>query len=144
MVRRSIVCIEFPSERLTQLAFFSIFVLYIFSLVPNNFPSTFAFVIDLVPPKITPFTFGGEPMNYDETVSVTCTVSGGDSPINFMWKFNRAPIEPYLEVLTEKRGKRINVLMIESLKAKHAGNYTCVAANAAGVAEHASELIVNG
>lgn len=83
-------------------------------------------------------------MNYDETVSVTCTVSGGDLPINFMWKFNRAPIEPYLEILTEKRGKRINVLMIESLKAKHAGTYTCMAANAAGVFQHTSELIVNG
>lgn len=83
-------------------------------------------------------------MNYDETVSVTCTVSGGDLPIKFMWKLNRAPIEPYLEILTEKRGKRINVLMIESLKAKHAGNYTCVAENAAGVVEHSSALIVNG
>lgn len=83
-------------------------------------------------------------MNYDETVSVTCTVSGGDLPMSSIWKFNGAPIEPYLGVLTEKRGKRINVLMIESLKARHAGTYTCMAENAAGVVEHASKLIVNG
>lgn len=83
-------------------------------------------------------------MNNDETVSVTCTVSGGDLPIDFMWKFNHAIIEPHLEILTEKRGKRINVLMIESLKAEHAGTYTCVAANEAGVVEHTSELVVNG
>lgn len=83
-------------------------------------------------------------MNYDETVSVTCTVSGGDLPIIFTWKFNGAPIESYLEILTEKRGKRINVLMIESLKAKHAGNYTCMAANAASAVEHTAELNVNG
>lgn len=98
----------------------------------------------LVPPKIAPFSFGDEPMNYDETVSVTCTVSGGDLPINFIWLLNRVPLEPYLEVLTEKRGKRINVLMIESLKAKHAGNYTCLASNEAGSVEYTSELIVNG
>lgn len=83
-------------------------------------------------------------MNYDETVSVTCTVSGGDLPINFIWLLNRMPIEPYLEVLTEKRGKRINVLMIESLKAKHAGNYTCRAENDAASVEYSAELNVNG
>lgn len=83
-------------------------------------------------------------MNTEETVSVTCTVSGGDLPINFMWLLNRMPIERDLEVLTEKRGKRINVLMIDSLQAKHAGNYTCRAENFAASAEHTSELIVNG
>lgn len=83
-------------------------------------------------------------MNYGDTVSVTCTVSGGDLPIHFIWKLNYVPIESYFEILTEKRGKRINVLMIESLKAKHAGNYTCAAANAAGVVEYTSQLIVNG
>lgn len=63
-------------------------------------------------------------MNYDETVSVTCTVSGGDLPVNFIWLLNRVPIEPRQEILTEKRGKRISVLMIDSLKASHMGNYT--------------------
>lgn len=83
-------------------------------------------------------------MNYDETVSVTCTVSGGDLPINFLWMLNRAPIEPSMDILTEKRGKRISVLMIDSLKAKHAGNYTCAAENGAGSVEYNSALIVNG
>lgn len=98
----------------------------------------------LVPPKITPFTFGEDPMNYDEPVSISCTISGGDMPINVMWMLNRSPIEQNSDILTEKRGKRINVLIIESVKAKHAGNYTCLAENAAGVAEHTSQLIVNG
>lgn len=83
-------------------------------------------------------------MNYGETVSVTCTVSGGDLPINFIWLLNRVPIEPYQDILTEKRGKRISVLMIESVKATHNGNYTCLAENSAGAVEYTSPLIVNG
>lgn len=83
-------------------------------------------------------------MNYDETVSVTCTVSGGDLPINFIWLLNRVPIEPHQEILIEKRGKRISALTIESLKAIHRGNITCLAENPAGSVEYTSELKVNG
>lgn len=97
-----------------------------------------------MPPKIVPFSFGIEPMNTYETVSATCTISGGDTPINIIWLLNRAPIEPYFEISTEKRGKRVNVLLIESLQAKHAGNYTCRAENNAGSVEHSAELVVIG
>lgn len=114
--------------------------------VTNKFPfcANFESIMFPVPPRITPFSFGDEPMNYDEPVTISCTISGGDLPINVLWMLNRAPIEPYLEISTEKRGKRIYVLTIDSVKAKHAGNYTCLAENAAGVVEHNSELIVNG
>lgn len=65
-------------------------------------------------------------------------------PITVMWMLNRSPIESNLNIVTEKRGKRINVLIIESVAAEHAGNYTCSAENAAGITEHTSHLIVNG
>lgn len=84
-----------------------------------------------------------EALNYDETVSATCTV-GGDLPLHFIWLLNRVPIEPNQEILMEKRGKRISVLMIDSLKATHMGNYTCLAENSAGTSEYTSQLIVNG
>lgn len=83
-------------------------------------------------------------MNQDEPVSISCTISGGDLPIHVSWKLNGGEIESWHEIVTETRGKRINVLMIESLKAKHAGNYSCIAENSAGSTEHSSELIVNG
>lgn len=51
---------------------------------------------------------------------------------------------PDLDILTEKRGKRINNLMIDAIEAKHAGIYTCIATNAAGKTEHSAELVVNG
>lgn len=83
-------------------------------------------------------------MNNGETVSVQCTISGGDLPVQVSWTFNGAPLEPYLEIITKKLGKRINNLMIDSVSAKHAGNYTCIVENAAGVAHQSSELVVIG
>lgn len=47
-----------------------------------------------------------------------------------------------MDIVTQKLGKRINNLIIDSLSAKHAGNYTCVAENIAGMAQHSSELVV--
>nr|XP_032292756.1 Down syndrome cell adhesion molecule-like protein Dscam2 isoform X3 [Drosophila virilis] len=97
----------------------------------------------MVPPKITPFSFGTEPMNFGEPVSVHCTISGGDLPVSVIWTLNRHPLLPELEIFTEKRGQRIHNLMIDAIEAKHAGNYTCIASNSAGRAEHSAELIVN-
>lgn len=83
-------------------------------------------------------------MNYGETVSIQCTISGGDLPVEVKWTLNDIPLEPYLEIVTEKIGKRINNLMIDSVSAKHAGNYTCIAENKAGRSQFSSNLIVNG
>lgn len=57
---------------------------------------------------------------------------------------NGADIPNYLEVSTSKIGKRINVLSIESVKADHAGNYSCIATNQAGSIEYTAPLIVIG
>lgn len=77
-------------------------------------------------------------------MSVTCTIAGGDLPLVVSWTLNGYPLEPYLEIITETRGKRINNLIVESVSAKHAGNYTCIAENAAGFAQHSAELVVIG
>lgn len=60
------------------------------------------------------------------------------------WHFNGEEIPKYLEVSTSKMGKRMNVLLIESVKADHAGNYSCIAKNQAGTSEHTAPLIVIG
>jgi len=64
--------------------------------------------------------------------------------VNITWTLNNQPFEDYLEILTTKRGKRINELTIEAVSAKHVGNYSCVAENRAGVVNHTAELKVNG
>ena len=64
--------------------------------------------------------------------------------MNVIWKLNGETIPLLLEVSTSKMGKRINVLMIDSVSAHHAGNYTCLVENNAGFAEQSAELVVIG
>lgn len=95
-------------------------------------------------PKIATFTFGDEALNFGESASVQCTISGGDLPMTVKWTLNNEEIPPYLEVSTSKIGKRVNVLSIDSVKWIHAGNYSCIATNQAGWAEYTAPLIVIG
>lgn len=98
----------------------------------------------LAPPKIATFSFGDEPLNFGESASAQCTISGGDLPMEVKWTLNGMDIPSYLEVSTSKIGKRINILSIESVKADHAGNFSCIASNRAGIAEFTAPLIVIG
>lgn len=98
---------------------------------------------NLVPPKVATFSFGDEPLNFGESASAQCTASG-DLPMETRWLLNGIEIPLYLEVSTSKIGKRINVLSIESVKADHRGNYSCIITNKAGTAEFTAPLIVIG
>lgn len=95
-------------------------------------------------PKIATFSFGDEPLNFGESASAQCTISGGDLPMDVKWMLNGMEIPSYLEVSTSKIGKRINVLSIDSVKADHKGNYSCIVSNLAGTAEFTAPLVVIG
>ena len=41
-----------------------------------------------MPSNITPFDFGLEPTNFEDSVSVTYLISSGDLPIAIEWLFN--------------------------------------------------------
>lgn len=98
-----------------------------------------------VPPRISPFTFGDEPSSFGDTISVQCTISGGDAPFKILWMLNDMTIvDTHNNILLDKRGERVHTLFIESVKASHIGNYTCVATNRAGSVKHSSQLLVNG
>lgn len=60
------------------------------------------------------------------------------------WYLSDQPAESLQGVSLSKLGKRINVLSIESVSGQHAGNYTCLAKNTAGMASHSATLVVNG
>lgn len=83
-------------------------------------------------------------MSFGEFVNLQCTIAGGDLPVSITWTLNGKPFEDYLEIITTKRGKRISELTIESVSAKHTGNYSCIAENRAGHVNHTAELRVNG
>lgn len=100
--------------------------------------------IRIASPKIATFSFGDDPLNFGESASVQCTISGGDLPMTVQWQLNGFDIPSYLEVSTSIIGKRIHVLSIDSVKADHAGNYSCIAKNQAGIAEYTAPLVVIG
>uniref|UniRef100_A0A182V270 Down syndrome cell adhesion molecule n=1 Tax=Anopheles merus TaxID=30066 RepID=A0A182V270_ANOME len=114
----------------------------------NRASSTYhtAELIVNVPPKILPFSFGADPMNYGESASIQCSVISGDFPMTIDWLYEGRPISTIdsLHGITALAfGKRAKALSIDGIAGSHAGNYTCRATNDAGVAEHTEQLIVN-
>ena len=95
-------------------------------------------------PTIFPFDFGEDPVDSLDTVSVSCVVSKGDTPIEIQWHFNGRKIHSNDGILISKASQKNSILTIESARARHAGNYTCLAKNKAGQTEHSSELKVIG
>lgn len=98
----------------------------------------------IVSPKIAPFDFGEDPLNFGEPASVQCLITGGDIPMTVQWYLFDRPAESVQGVSLSKIGKRINVLSIESVAGHHAGNYSCQAKNVAGMTTQSATLIVNG
>lgn len=71
-------------------------------------------------------------------------------PLNIFWTF-KGDFEDFAYNLTTNDGvmitrniKKISMLSIEALKARHRGNYTCFVSNKAGVAQHSAYLAING
>lgn len=95
-------------------------------------------------PKIAPFDFGGEPVNFEDSSSITCLVLIGDVPVDIEWLFNDYPINSYSGITIVKGGKKASILTIESVNGRHAGNYSCRARNTAGSVSHSALLEVNG
>lgn len=97
-----------------------------------------------VGPQIFPFSFGDEPINSGETISVQCTILKGDSPLNFTWLLNQQPVVNGNNGISILNMKRFSSLNIDSVQALHSGRYTCFANNVAGTVEYSADLLVNG
>lgn len=113
-------------------------------LLPRH-PSTERTCFSLaVLPQIVPFDFGSEEIFSLDTVSVSCTVSKGDSPVDIRWQFNGNHLTTNNGVLISRQTQRTSFLTIESVRDRHSGNYSCIAENPAGLAVHTASLFVNG
>lgn len=88
---------------------------------------------------------GDEPANWGDAVTATCTVFKGDFPIDIQWSLNGKPIShDYPDITISSSSKRVRVLTIDAVAARHAGEYTCSASNAAGGTSYSASLAVNG
>lgn len=102
-------------------------------------------VVVVVAPHIGPFSISDGPANSGDMVSATCSIMKGDFPVEIVWKFNGRAIgfnDPDLTIT--RINKHMSALSIESVAARHAGEYTCVATNRAGNVTHSTTLAVNG
>ncbi|KMQ94334.1 down syndrome cell adhesion molecule-like protein 1 protein [Lasius niger] len=101
-------------------------------------------VVHAVAPQILQFSFGDDPLNSGEMLSVSCTIVKGDFPVKLTWTFDDMPIDSSRPDVNIVINKRVNFLSIDSVAARHAGRYKCTATNAAGSDSHTAVLSVNG
>nr|XP_050869989.1 cell adhesion molecule Dscam2-like isoform X26 [Vespula vulgaris] len=107
----------------------------------------------MVAPQIGPFSFGDEAANAGEMATVQCAVIKGDLPVDIVWSLNGQPVDvtdaqtnqnyDRQDIIVSRSNKRASTLTIDSVAARHAGEYSCTASNAAGSATHSSVLSVN-
>ncbi|XP_043494308.1 Down syndrome cell adhesion molecule-like protein Dscam2 isoform X37 [Polistes fuscatus] len=98
----------------------------------------------MVAPQIFPFSFGDEPVNSGEAISATCSIQKGDFPMDISWAFNGEPItDEYRDQFMITKSKRLSVLQIDAVAARHAGEFTCTVSNNAGASSHTAALAVN-
>lgn len=65
--------------------------------------------------------------------------------MDIAWAFNGEPISAEnADQFSITKGKRLSVLSIDAVAARHAGEYTCTASNKAGASSHTAALAVNG
>lgn len=76
--------------------------------------------------------------------TANCAVTKGDFPIEIFWLFKGRPIDSSSGVTVGDVNKRISTISIDSVSAEHAGEYTCVATNPAGIISYSANLNVNG
>ncbi|XP_068990773.1 Down syndrome cell adhesion molecule 1 isoform X1 [Neodiprion pinetum] len=96
-----------------------------------------------VAPQIGPFEIAEEAVNWGDSVSAVCTIVKGDSPVDIYWAINGEPIGENYRDVSITTNKRNSLLSIDSVSARHAGEYTCTASNRAGATSHTSVLAVN-
>ncbi|XP_019889918.1 Down syndrome cell adhesion molecule-like protein Dscam2 isoform X32 [Ooceraea biroi] len=97
----------------------------------------------MVAPQLAPFSFGDEAANAGEMATVQCAVIKGDLPIDVVWSFNGREIEAANGVSIVSTSKRVSLLTIDAVTARHAGEYTCTASNVAGGTSYSASLAVN-
>lgn len=110
----------------------------------SEYLSSISFQYVSVPPKIAPFAAGPEPAFLGDYFALQCIITHGDQPVRIQWTVNNqsAAILPGIRINNADR--RSSVLTIESVDARHAGLFNCIATNVAGVASHATQLVVKG
>lgn len=98
----------------------------------------------IVKPQIEPFTFNLNTINEQNTAKVICTVIAGDLPIEIKWLKDGAELRAGGNRRVMQLDDMMVMLSLSALSVNDSGNYTCLAKNSAGRAEHTASLYVKG
>ena len=106
-----------------------------------------------VPPTLNAFTVD-EHLRLGQRVSMLCSAIDGDLPMKIRWFRNTIPLVGGTNGIRHQRGSDgvsiteigdyESVLRIDNLRPEHNANFTCVAENDGGRAEHSQTLRVKG
>lgn len=80
----------------------------------------------------------------NDMAMISCAISRGDPPFDIIWKKDGRKLDSNDGILITRSGQRLSILNIESVKARHAGNFTCQVKSQAGIIEYSAELHVTG
>jgi Immunoglobulin domain len=89
-------------------------------------------------------------LNLDDSVTVACSITKGDLPVNIWWEFEednsefRYNLTTNDGVLISRTTQKVSMLSIDAVKARHRGRYTCFASNKGGFNQQTSYLALNG
>ena len=89
----------------------------------------------------------GEHLRLGQRVSMLCSVTDGDLPLTLKWYRHDQLLLPEAAasgISITEIGHYESVLRIDNLRPEHNANFTCVAENFAGVAQHSQTLRVKG
>lgn len=104
-----------------------------------NFPILYL----AVPPRLGPLQFPAG-TRAGMRAQVGCYAQEGDLPMQMSWRKDGQPLEPSFSVRISKTDDFASLLVITEVAAEHAGNYTCLASNAARTASTSAFLAVSG
>uniref|UniRef100_A0A336KVV5 CSON014681 protein n=1 Tax=Culicoides sonorensis TaxID=179676 RepID=A0A336KVV5_CULSO len=98
----------------------------------------------MVPLRLAPFNFDGQPIYIGEYFQLVCTIIAGDlENVALSWVFQNETIDENnnRNILIEKN-RRSSTLSIDAVQDRDAGEYTCVGKNKAGVVKSTTHLII--
>lgn len=103
-------------------------------------------IIFSVRPKILPIPPMTNLLAEGMRAAISCQIVEGDLPVMFTWIKVDGGVNNGLGVgtVTRNHDEYSSSLIIERITTEHAGNYTCIATNAAGEEKFTVPLTVNG
>ena len=98
-----------------------------------------------MPPALQPPGSPHRSLQAGQRVSVLCSLVQGDEPVVLAWQKDGTDIsDQSLPGVAINQVDHDSILRIQSLTAGHAGNYSCLASNAAGTAAISAVITVQG